>query len=77
MRFDCTSCLPIKQNQQNFFTTTSYNGTNSGAAPGIDHLIFDTTADVLIYDDDVNTVGYTILAETDNVTVLSTDISIV
>ena len=63
--------------QQNFFTTTSYNGTNSGAAPGIDHLIFDTTADVLIYDDDVNTVGYTILAETDNVTVLSTDISIV
>ena len=62
---------------QNFFTTSSYNGTNSGAANGIDHLVFDTTADALIYDDDVATAGYTILAVTDNVNIVAGDISII
>jgi len=59
----------------NFFSMTGYDGTNSGAAAGVNHLVFDTTANVLVYDDDSSTAGYTTLAST-GIGIAVTDITL-
>ena len=59
----------------NFFSMTGYDGTNSGATAGVKHLVFDTGANALIYDDDSSTAGYTILGST-SAAVADTDIQI-
>jgi len=51
----------------NFFSvSTTYNGTNAGAASGTDYFVFDTTKSTLYYDDDSSTDGYTVLATLTN-----------
>ena len=61
-------------NNFNFFTVSGYDGTNSGASNGVRHLVFDTSDDVLIFDDNSATAGYTIIAETTGATVVASDI---
>ena len=55
----------------NFFSMRGYDGTNSGAAAGVNHLVFDTATNVLVYDDDSSTAGYTTLASTGAAVVIS------
>jgi len=59
----------------NFFSMTGYDGTNSGAAAGVAHIVFDTGTNTLVYDDDSSTAGYTTLATT-GATVSLADITI-
>ena len=58
-----------------FFTVSGYDGTNSGAINGVRHLIFDTSDNVLIFDDNAATAGYTIIAETTGATVVASDVT--
>ena len=58
-----------------FFSVSGYDGTNSGAINGVRHLVFDTSDNVLIFDDNSATAGYTIIAETTGATVVASDVT--
>jgi hypothetical protein len=47
---------------ENFFTTPGYDGTNSGAAAGAAHFIFDSVSQTLYFDTDSATDGYQTVA---------------
>ncbi len=46
----------------NFFSQADFDGTNSGAAPGHAHFVFDSNAETLYFDDDSATDGYQVVA---------------
>ena len=52
---------------------TGYEGTNSGAAADINHLVFDTATNVLVYDDS-SIIGCTTLTSTCAAVVISDNV---
>ena len=69
---------PLTLGSSFFSLSTAYDGTNSGAASGTDHFIFDQTTDTLYYDDDSGLEGYTVLATIDGgeASVVASDVNL-